>query len=67
MARKPRPRESEQLLAYFNRQKQILAKEPDAAAKLFPVELDGINRIEAAAWTGVTSVLMNMDEFITRE
>jgi mono/diheme cytochrome c family protein len=67
VARKPRPRESEQLLTYFNRQKQILAKEPDAAAKLFPVELDGINRIEAAAWTGVTSVLMNMDEFITRE
>jgi hypothetical protein len=67
VARKPKPHESEELLAYYQRQKEILAREPQAAEKLFPVVLEGVDPTEAAAWTGVASVLMNLDEFITRE
>ncbi len=67
ISRPPKARESEQLLAYYQRQKNILAKEPQAARQLFPVEMEGVDHTEAAAWTGVASVLMNLDEFITRE
>ena len=49
------------------RQKQILRSNPESAAKLFPIELPGIDRLEAGAWVGICSVLLNLDEFITRE
>jgi hypothetical protein len=34
---------------------------------MMPVEIAAVGRFEAAAWTGVASVLLNLDEFITRE
>jgi hypothetical protein len=34
---------------------------------IFPVELRGVSNIEAAAWVALSSVLLNLDEFITRE
>ena len=48
--------------------KDILAKDPEAVRQLFPPQgVDGIEPVEAAAWVGVSSILLNLDEFITRE
>lgn len=67
LARTPSDEELESLQKYYHRQTQIFEQEPGAAEKLAPVELAGISRIETAAWTGLSSVLLNLDEFITRE
>ena len=37
------------------------------AAQLAPAELPGISRSELAAWVNLGSVLLNLDEFITKE
>ena len=67
LARSPTSEELESLASYYKKQTQILEEEPGAAEKLAPVELAGIGRLETAAWTGLSSVLLNLDEFITRE
>ncbi|MBI2680136.1 MAG: PSD1 domain-containing protein [Candidatus Solibacter usitatus] len=67
LARKPAPAETDRLLGYFERQKSILAAEPESATKLYPVEPEKVTRVEAAAWVGLSRVLLNLDEFLTRE
>jgi hypothetical protein len=68
LARKPSPREKDSLVKYYEQQKDILAREPDAAGALFPTKsLEGVDASEAATWVGLSSVLLNLDEFITRE
>ena len=42
-------------------------KDPKAAEDLFPARVEGVPPAEAAAWVGVSRVLLNLDEFITRE
>ncbi len=56
LLRKPLQREVDSFKKYFLRQRAILQEEPPAAEGL-----------DAAAWTGVASVLLNLDEFVTRE
>ena len=67
LARPPSDGEVESLSGYYRRQTRIFEQEPGAAEKLAPVEIAGVSRIETAAWTGLSSVLLNLDEFITRE
>jgi hypothetical protein len=68
LARKPSPREEDRLTKYYDQQKGILTHEPDSYARLFPTTtLEGVDPREAATWVGVSSVLLNLDEFITRE
>ena len=67
LARPPSDGEVESLGGYYRRQTRIFEQEPGAAEKVAPVDLAGISRIETAAWTGLSSVLLNLDEFITRE
>ena len=67
LARPPNDAELESLSGYYRRQMQIFEQESGAAEKLAPVEIAGVSRIETAAWTGLSSVLLNLDEFITRE
>jgi len=67
LARKPSSREREWLTEYYEKQKQMLEKEPGSVQTIFPVELRGVSNIEAAAWVALSSVLLNLDEFITRE
>jgi len=67
LAREPAPHELEHLRDYYRRQVRILEAEQNSAEELMPVALPEANSIEAAAWTGVASVLLNLDEFITRE
>ena len=67
LSRDPDPVETDWLSTSFERQKEILASDPERAETLFPIELAGVSRTEGAAWVGVSSVLLNLDEFITRE
>ena len=66
VARKPDARERARLLIYYEQQKELLSKEKSAPA-IEPLQLEGVDPIEAAAWVGVSRVLLNLDEFITRE
>jgi hypothetical protein len=61
LARKPKADERERLLKYLDQQSSILAKDKDSAVSMLPLVPD------AAAWTGVARVILNLDEFITRE
>ncbi len=67
LARKPSSREREWLTEYYEKQKQMLEKDAGSVPMIFPVELRGVSNIEAAAWVALSSVLLNLDEFITRE
>jgi hypothetical protein len=67
LARAPSPREREWVAAYLRTQVQLLEQNPRQAEELYPMELPGIARVEAAAWTALSSAVLNTDEFITRE
>ena len=67
LGRMPRGEESAQLAESFQRQEHILARAPDEARKLARIDLSGHETTEVAAWIGIGRVLMNTDEFITRE
>ena len=61
LGRAPAPRELSRLAAFLERQQTELAARPAEAAKLAPEAPD------QAAWVMVARVLLNLDEFITRE
>ena len=67
LARQPTLSEIDSLASYFDAQKTIFEKDPKAAASLLPSGVQGHDPIDAATWTAVASVLLNLDEFITRE
>ena len=69
--RKPTPFETRTLLGRLQRLKAQYADNPQAAEKLLAVGESPRDRnlpaAEHAAWTGLCSLLMNLDEVITRE
>ncbi|MCC6795145.1 MAG: DUF1553 domain-containing protein [Candidatus Hydrogenedentes bacterium] len=69
LARAPKQEELERLAQYLNDQASIYGTDPNAAAIL--TKSDGKTvaneSIEPAAWTALCSVILNLDEFITRE
>ena len=65
LGRGPETREVERLKKFFDQQKVIFDKDPQAAAALVPVA--GTDRTSDAAWVTLSSILLNLDEFITRE
>ena len=67
LIRPPSPRERDWLADYYQKQLLAVEKEPAMAAALAPSEAAGAAPTEAAAWTALSSVLLNLDEFITRE
>jgi mono/diheme cytochrome c family protein len=67
LARKPAAKETERLAKYFDQEMTSLAKDPKEERALFPAPVEGVQPAEAAAWVGVSRVLLNLDEFITRE
>jgi len=67
LARRPLRAELDSSLDYLRLQTGIFEKDPAAAAKLFTVDVPGVTQTSGAAWTGLASVLLNLDEFITRE
>jgi hypothetical protein len=67
VARPPTAGERQRLTDYFEQQKQLLAKDPKASENMQPFHPPGVDPLDAAAWVGVSRVLLNLDEFITRE
>ena len=67
LSRSPNEREQERLLGFLQHQKEILATDTKAAAVRFPYDFQNIDRIEGAAWVDLASVLLNLDELITKE
>ena len=60
--------ESDRLIQYYQMRRAALEREPQLVDQLFPPEgVEGIDRAEAAAWVGVSSILLNLEEFISRE
>jgi hypothetical protein len=67
LARPPASQETQRLANYFDSEMSSFGKDPKAARELFPAPVEGVAPAEAAAWVGVSRVLLNLDEFITRE
>ena len=67
LCRRPSTRELEDLTKYYEEQKDLFEKDDKSLAIVAPFTPEGVNRGDMAAWTGVSRVLMNLDEFITRE
>jgi hypothetical protein len=71
MAREPREQETAVLKGVFDKQSERYAKEHAAAAKKLlgigeaPRD-DKLDPAELAAWTNVASVLLNLDEAVTK-
>jgi hypothetical protein len=68
LARAPSAREEEVLGRLLSRQRAEFAADPEEAEHLVPGRLPAkVDRAQLAAWTMVARVLLNLDEFITRE
>ena len=68
LGREPSAREAERLGKYFDEASCKRSQPtPKTVAALFPNRLEGVPQAEAAAWVEVSRVLLNLDEFITRE
>jgi hypothetical protein len=52
---------------YFDDTSRGLAASPQTVAALFPNQLEGVPQAGAAAWVELSRVLLNLDEFITRD
>jgi hypothetical protein len=52
---------------YFAQAKDGLAHDDKAVAALFPNRIEGVPQVDAAAWVELSRVMLNLDEFITRE
>jgi len=66
LARNPAPRERERLAKFLDEQIGLMKADPKAAAALYPAA-GPVDAAEGAAWVAVSRVLLNLDEFITRE
>lgn len=67
LSRKPSRSERDRLASYYEEQKKLNEKDAEALKQLTPNPVPGVQPAEVAAWTGLSRVLMNLDEFITRE
>tara|TARA_B100001123_G_scaffold451328_1_gene631357 strand:+ start:35461 stop:38082 length:2622 start_codon:yes stop_codon:yes gene_type:complete len=68
LGRTPRAEEQERMLVYYHEQKRILHDQPEPRTLLIQGNaMSGIDPIEAAVWIGISSVLLNLEEFITRD
>jgi hypothetical protein len=64
----PIQRDKDRLVKYYHWQTEFLVQHPESIGALFPARgVEGVDPAEAAAWVGVGSILLNLDEFITRE
>ena len=67
LSRSPEDSEERHLLEYLAQQQVVFEDEPESAEVFMPIAIEGVGRPRAAAWAGLSSVLLNLDEFITRE
>jgi Protein of unknown function (DUF1553)/Protein of unknown function (DUF1549)/Planctomycete cytochrome C len=67
VGREPNQREAERMGKYYDEALRGIQSAPATMAALFPNRLEGVPQNEAAAWVELSRVLLNLDEFITRE
>ena len=67
LSRPPSAEESAQLMRFLDHQRNDLARRPREARSLLSLDSEDEDPQELAAWTLLSSVLLNLDEFITRE
>ena len=67
LGRTPNARETERLGTFFDETMKSLRDHPQTVADMFPNRLEGVPQLDAAAWVELSRVLLNLDEFITRE
>ncbi len=67
LGRAPTAHEAERMGKYFDETRSTLQKTHDTIAALFPNQLEGTPQAETAAWVELSRVLLNLDEFITRD
>jgi hypothetical protein len=67
LSRPPSNKEAERLGKYYDETTRHLTADDAAVAALFPNHIEGVPQREAAAWVEMSRVLLNLDEFITRE
>jgi mono/diheme cytochrome c family protein len=67
LGREPGTRERERMERFFAQARSGLAQDGAAVTALFPNRMEGVPQIDAAAWVELSRVMLNLDEFITRE
>jgi hypothetical protein len=67
LGREPLTRERERMERYFAQAKGSLSQDEKAVTALFPNRIEGVPQVDAAAWVELSRVMLNLDEFITRE
>ncbi len=67
LGREPTVREAERMGKYYDEALHSIEQSPETVTALFPDKLEGVPQNEAAAWVELSRVLLNLDEFITRE
>ncbi len=68
LSREPGSTELSRLRDYLQQQRSRFTDDDKAAAEFAPKELPNqVSPVEGATWTALARVLMNLDEFITRE
>jgi uncharacterized protein (DUF2132 family) len=66
LARKPLPLEKARLEKYLATQTEILKNAPQEAKAMAGKPIKGFQPAVQAAWVGVASILLNLDEFVTK-
>jgi hypothetical protein len=67
LGREPTAAEGERLVKFFGELRGLAKAQPEAAKLLGAHKPAGVDATEAAAWVALARVLLNLDEFITRE
>ena len=67
LAREPSHSELASLLEYLGSQRAHFAATPEEAARVAPAASNKTDPADTAAWTMLARVLLNLDEFVTRE
>jgi hypothetical protein len=67
LGRQPSAHEAERLGTYFDDTLHKLGSTPETVTALFPNRLEGTPQTDAAAWVELSRVLLNLDEFITKD
>ena len=67
LSRAPTPTEKDRLMRYYDEEKGILERNPQSIGKLSPTGgAKGMDPEKVAVWVGLGTVLLNLEEFITR-
>jgi hypothetical protein len=67
LARRPNVAELDRLETYLNEQAERFKQNPSEAKTLLAVQRSESDAVEPAAWVALCSVILNLDEFVTRE